>query len=229
MLSQRMMKSYLMIGAQIKAYTAQHQLDDSVALFESQFLALRDYAPTKEINAKLDIVEALWLNHREKILAKPRKGDAPPLMNENLTLLNACDDVVKEIEAFSGIESGKLVNISGRQRMLSQKIAKAYVAIYWRVNTPYLKEEFEAAIQLFDESLANLEASDMNTKELQLALNKVRNQWRFSQSGFRLGKDDRYVPTVITVTTDSILRKMNDITGQYESVMESAQLMASGE
>ena len=69
----------------------------------------------------------------------------------------------------------------------------------------------------------------MNTEELKLALIKVRNQWRFSQSGFRLGDDDRYVPTVITVTTDSILRKMNDITGQYAKVMESAQMMASDE
>lgn len=35
MLSQRMIKSYLMIGAGIKVGMAQQQLDDSVALFES--------------------------------------------------------------------------------------------------------------------------------------------------------------------------------------------------
>lgn len=229
MLSQRMMKSYLMIGADIKADAAQRQLDDSVALFEAQFIALRDYTPNDSINTKLDTVEMLWLIHREKILASPNKDNAPSLMSDNLTLLNACDDVVKEIEAFSGIDSGKLVNVSGRQRMLSQKIAKAYIAIYWRVNEPRLKEEFNSAIQLFDESLTSLESSDMNTGELKVALNRVRNQWRFSQSGFRLSNDGRYVPTVITVTTESILRKMNEITGQYEGVMESAQLMASGE
>jgi hypothetical protein len=229
MLSQRMMKSYLMVGAQIKADIAQRQLDESVALFESQFIELRNYAPSDEVNAKLDQVEVIWLTHREKILARPGKGDAPPLMQENLMLLNACNEVVKEIEAYSGIESGKLVNMSGRQRMLSQKIAKAYVAIAWNVSAPNLEEEFAAAIQLFDESLSDLEASDMNTEELKLALIKVRNQWRFSQSGFRLGDYDRYVPTVITVTTDSILRKMNDITGQYAKVMESAQMMASDE
>lgn len=229
MLSQRMMKSYLMIGAQIKANAAQRQLDDSVALFESQYLVLREYAPTDKINTRLDTVETLWMAHREKILTRPNKDDAPALMSENLTLLDACNEVVKEIEVYSGIESGKLVNISGRQRMLSQKIAKTYVAIAWRVNAPRLEEEFDSAIQLFDDSLATLETSEMNTEELSVALSKVRNQWRFSQSGFRLSNDGRYVPTVITVTTDSILRKMNDITGQYASIMNTAQMMASGE
>jgi len=229
MLSQRMMKNYLMLGADVKAAEAQRQLDSAVALFESQFLSLRDYAPTDVINKRLDAVEALWLPHREAILAAPNRDDAVPLMQENLSLLKACDDVVKAIEAHSGIASGYLVNISGRQRMLSQKIAKAYLAIYWRVEDPRLEEEFNAAIDLFEGALEELEAADDNTVALEVALNRVRNQWRFSQSGFKLGSDGRYVPTVISVTTESILKKMDDITGQYAAVMQRQQMVASGE
>jgi nitrate/nitrite-specific signal transduction histidine kinase len=219
MLSQRMMKNYLMLGAEVKPQMAQQQLDASVALFEQQFLELRDYAPSEEINNKLDKVESLWVVHREKIISPPNKALVPDLMEQNLALLVACDNVVKAIEQHAKVESAQLVNISGRQRMLSQKIAKAYMALYWKVDNQALKQEFEQAVQLFDESLKTLVDSSLNTEALSRSLRKVGNQWRFSQSGFKLGDDGRYVPTVISVTTESILKKMDQITKQYEELM----------
>ncbi|MED5431890.1 MAG: type IV pili methyl-accepting chemotaxis transducer N-terminal domain-containing protein [Pseudomonadota bacterium] len=64
MLTQRMMKNHLLIGAEIQTDKAQRQLDEAVALFEEQLITLRDYSPTAAIDSKLDTVEALWLPHR---------------------------------------------------------------------------------------------------------------------------------------------------------------------
>ena len=221
MLTQRMMKNYLLIGAGIQTDKAQRQLDEAVALFEEQLLELRDYSPNDIISRKLDTVEALWLPHRIRIISTPSKAGSSSLMKDNLTLLKACDDVVKAIEAYSGIDSARLVNLSGRQRMLSQKIAKVYVARAWRIRSDWLNEEFEDAITLFDESLKELERYPNNTPDLNDSLERVRNQWDFSRTGFQLEDSGRYVPTVISVTTDSILGKMDDITHQYQRLMQS--------
>ena len=220
MLTQRMMKNHLLIGAEIQTDKAQRQLDEAVALFEEQLLMLRDYSPTAAIDSKLDTVEALWLPHRLRIISAPSKTGASLLMEDNLALLKACDDVVKAIEAHSGIDSARLVNLSGRQRMLSQKIAKVYVARAWRVRSDSLKQELDDAITLFDRSLNELESYPSNTDELRDALQRVRNQWDFSRTGFQLEDSGRYVPTVIAVTTDSILSRMDAITFQYQNLMQ---------
>src|SRR3990167_837111 len=53
MLSQRIAKSYLMLGAEIRHDLAKQQLDQSIAKFESNYLALSEYAPTPEIRNAL--------------------------------------------------------------------------------------------------------------------------------------------------------------------------------
>jgi len=221
MLSQRIAKNYLMIGAEIRAEVAVQQLDQSVAKFESNYQALSDYAPTAEIRSALTEAGLTWRAYREMALTTPDKQQAPQLLELSDRLLAQSEKVVQLIEKHTGSQGARLVNRSGRQRMLSQRIAKLYLALSWHLPVDQVNTQFQRAVEEFDVALKELQSAEQNTPAIHKALQQVDAQWSFSRAGFRLSADSRYVPTVITTTTETLLWQMNELTTQYEGVMQA--------
>lgn len=76
-LSQRMVKNYLMLGADVRVDAAQRQLQETVERFDASQKALAGYAPTAEIKAALAKVDATWAVHRQRVEAKPECSTWP--------------------------------------------------------------------------------------------------------------------------------------------------------
>ena len=219
MLSQRIAKSYLMLGAEIRPDLAEQQLDQSIAKFESNYLALSDYAPTAQIRTALQEAGKTWQRYRELALSRPERETALSVLELSDQLLAQSERVVQLLERHSGGQSAVLVNRSGRQRMLSQRIAKLYLAISWHLPIDGLQHNFDQAVAEFELALQELQQASQNTPDIDRGLRQAEAQWRFTRAGFNLASDSRYVPTVISTTTETLLWQMNALTNQYEGVM----------
>jgi hypothetical protein len=99
--------------------------------------------------------------------------------------------------------------------MLSQRIAKLYLALSWKLPQQELQTQFGQAVGEFGQALDELRAAPENSAAIDAALAKASAQWEFSQSGFRLSEDARYVPTLISITCETLFEQMDGLTRAY--------------
>ena len=218
MLTQRMVKAYSMVGINVQAEIARQQLEGAIKLFDTQLAELKAFAPSDKIRDSLDKVDKLWLPFKETLKLPNSRKNVEILLLTNDDLLRAAHQVVLHLQDASGTSFGKLVNISGRQRMLSQRMGKFYMLRAWGFDGPEILAEAEKAKNEFKDALAVLISAPENTPELKKELQVAEKQWKLLKHG--LERDKKLIPLIVAMTSEKVLVKMNEITGMYEALSD---------
>lgn len=223
MLSQRMAKSYLQIGQAIDQPRSEKIFTDSISLFERQLNELQNFAPNAENKATLAELRKAWQGYREVLLTgKPNARDARSVMALSEEVLVLAHASTTQLEAVSGTAAGHLVNVAGRQRMLSQRMAKFYQAVSWGVApTDALGKLAQSRIE-FLTAMKELSGSPKNTRTIASELELAQQQWFFFDQALRSSattvESKKRFATNVATTSERILETMDRITGMYEQV-----------
>ncbi len=222
MLSQRMGKAWLALVHGIESAAAQAVLDKSMALFDRQLVELKAYAPNTELRDTYQKLEATWSEHKGALVgAAPARNSAAALLASDAKVLALAHQGTVQYEAALGKPVGKWVNVAGRQRMLSQRMAKFYLAATLPVEADTATAEIAKARTEFmgaQDLLRNApEATARIKDELQLA----DGQWVFFDAALqRMQNASRSAKpgTEVFVTSENLLSVMDRVTGLYASV-----------
>lgn len=85
---------------------------------------------------------------------------------------------IAQSNSFGNISYSKATNISGKQRMLSQRITKLYMLKLAGSHGTELTNEFNSSIQLFERNLAILESNSKESSiKIKSTLRNEKNQW----------------------------------------------------
>ncbi len=220
MLSQRIAKAYFQVGQQVDVEHSRKILDGSIAQFDRQLVELKAYAPSSEIRQVYLDLEQLWLTYKDILIgAAPSPANGRKILKISEDVLTLAQQGTVLLEKKSGTAVGHLVNVSGRERMLSQRMAKFYQAISWGVADERSAANLELARKDFVEALQELSMARVNSPQITDDLELAKQQWLFFDNALRQKNGpDKRPQLVVATTSERILEEMEGVVDLYEKL-----------
>jgi AmiR/NasT family two-component response regulator len=248
MLSQRLVKALAMQAGDIDRHRAEEWLADSVQRLRVALAALAELAMPGKATERLQAVQQAWMALEPMATAAATgasgvAGAASPsaaagtaveagvgahlveLDQRAEQLLEAADALTTALDHANARPHLHVVNVCGRQRMLSQRLAKQAL-LAGQLNGAAADAQAAAAVQsmqAFEQALAWLEQAPLGTGEIRAALARARGQWQRMLAAVRraaAGVEPHEAARQLGRESEALLTSFDELTALYQHSMQ---------
>lgn len=222
MLSQRMGKAWLGQLQPELAGRARQVLDDSAQRFERQLRELLDFAPTPEIAGSYRALLNRFADYRALLQRPPGRVQVDELLKRSSEVLSLAHLATTQLQERSSATTARLVNLSGRQRMLSQRLALYFLARQQGAKAELVQQETAKASAEFEQAMRTLSSAPDATPAIQANLELAQGQWVFLQSALRTDANGGKAASDVFIASENLLAVMETVTGQFARQLAQA-------
>ena len=213
MLSQRIVKLQALRGLRPHAPAALALQRESVQRLDAVLAGLGKDLSAATFGDLLAAQGATWQQLQAALARDAALGDVDALAEQ---LLRQSDALTGALEAAGAAATLQVVNVAGRQRMLSQRAAK--LALLGQAGAA-VGEDLARACREFEHALALLHATPLSSGEIRGTLDEVGSHWQ----RLRQGMDEVASPRgreTLAASSEALLEVLERLTGLYERSLQ---------
>ena len=221
MLSQRLVKLYFLQLAQVDSPQHSQLLADSVLRIDANIAILNKSLSKATFGDFLESVAASWAALKTELKVAPQASHIAhvDLLAENL--LQDADKLTSGLEVAGSASPLHVINVSGRQRMLSQRFAK--YALLMVLGDEAARDRSEAGLNgvkdQFEKALDYLNDIPLSTKEIRAGLDSASAHWEQILAG-AIDIQRPAGKALVAVASEGLLDTFEKLTEQYERSMQ---------
>jgi two-component system, response regulator PdtaR len=225
MLSQRLVKFCALRLLDAAAPANGPLLADTAAQIASNIAALGKSLSKATFGDLLEAVEAAWPPLRELVCTQPLAASTTAQLIDidrlAEVLLQQAEQLTRHLETAGLVTTLHVINVSGRQRMWSQRFAKQALLGVLLTGAPAqaARDDLERTAEAFGEAIDYLKGIPLSTRDIRESLASAEHSWTALVAASRQAKSANGQRGV-GESSEALLALFEQLTDQYERSMQ---------
>ncbi len=221
MLSQRLIKLVLLQQAGVKSAQVDEKFSASVQRIDANISALAKNLSQATFGDLLGQIESSWVELKPALQAPVQAGGLARLDELAEQLLMAAERLTSSLENTGATPPLQVLNLAGRQRMLSQRFAKyALLEVVGGASAlPRNEAGMNEARLAFEQALRYLNDIPLTSKEIRTSLDTAAVCWQHMVAGTQAAGKKQGLER-LAVASEEVLDVFEQLSAHYERSMQ---------